>query len=151
MINETASTVIHCPAEHVYQFMSEPKNRLRYDSKLLGVRQTPEGPLRLGTKIVEVRSMLGKQGEMLTEVSELEPNQRIGYRTLQSDPINAVGAYSFESIPEGTRLTLNFVMNPAGILKWMTPFLARGMKRDIAVALENIKAILEKQQIAEAK
>lgn len=144
MINETASIVIRCPIEQVYQFMSEPKNRLRYDPKLIDVRQTPEGPLRPGTRIVEVRSMMGKQGEMVTEVSELEPNQRIGYRTLQNDPMNAGGAYEFAPVPEGTRLTLNFVMNPKGILKLITPFVARGLKRDIASGLENIRTELEK-------
>jgi uncharacterized membrane protein len=145
VINEIASIVIHCPVEQVYAFMSVPKNRLRYDPKLIDVRQTPEGPLRLGTQIVEVRSMFGKQGEMVTEVAELEPQQRIGYRTLPDDAINASGAYQFQSVPEGTRLTLNFVMNPRGILKWIVPFVARGMKQDIVAALENIKTILEKQ------
>lgn len=145
MINETASIVIHRPVEQVYQFMSEPKNRLRYDPKLIDVRHSPEGPLRPGTQIVEVRSMLGKRGEMVTEVSELEPNRRIGYRTRQDDPVNAVGAYHFESIPGGTRLTLNFALNPRGIMKLITPFLAGGLKRDIAAGLANIKAVLERQ------
>jgi hypothetical protein len=145
MINETASIVIHRPVEQVYQFMSVPKNRLRYDPKLIDVRQTPEGPLGVGTRIVEVRSMMGKRGEMVTEVSELEPYQRIGYRTRQDDPINASGGYQFHSVPEGTRLTLNFVANPKGVLKLITPLIARGLKRDIAAGLENIKAVLEKQ------
>jgi uncharacterized membrane protein len=151
MINETASIIIHCPIEQVYEFMSVPKNRLRYDPKLIDVRQMPEGPLRLGTQIVEVRRMMGKQGEMVTEVAELEPQQRIGYRTLQNDPMNAVGAYQFESVSEGTRLTLNFAVNPRGIMKLAMPFVWRGLKRDIAAGLESIKAVLEKQQAAEAK
>lgn len=145
MSNENARIIIHRPVEHVYEFMSVPKNRLRYDPKLIDVRQTPEGPLRIGTQIVEVRSMFGKRGEMVTEVVELEPNQRIGYRTLQNDPMNAVGAYQFESVPEGTRLTLNFAVSPRGIMKLAMPFVGRGLKRDIAAGLENIKAVLEKQ------
>ncbi len=150
MIKQTASIVIHCPVEQVYQFMSMPKNRPRYDSKLIDVRQTPQGALRIGTQIVEVRSLMGVRGEMVTEVSELEPQQRIGYRTLEKDPINAFGAYQFQAVSEGTRLTLNFALNPRGILKWITPLIARGMKRDIAVGLESIKAVLEKQAGMEA-
>ena len=145
MINETASIVIHRPVAQVYEFMSVPKNRLRYDPKLIDVRQTPEGVLRLGTQIVEVRSMFGKQGEMVTEVAELEPQQRIGYRTLPDDAMNASGAYHFESVPEGTRLTLNFAVNPRGMMKLAMPFVGRGMKRDIAAGLANIKAVLEKE------
>jgi uncharacterized membrane protein len=95
--------------------------------------------------------MMGKRGEMVTEVSELEPQQRIGYRTLQNDPMNASGAYQFQSVPEGMRLTLNFTMNPKGMMKLVMPFVARGLKRDIAAGLENIKAVLEKEQAAEGK
>ncbi len=145
MINETASIIIHRPIEQVYAFMSVPKNRLRYDPKLIDVRQSPEGPLLIGSQIVEVRSMMGVKGEMVTEVAELEPQQRIGYRTRESDPMNAVGAYHFEAVPEGTRLTLNFAVNPRGMMKLAMPFVGRGMKRDIAAALANIKALLEKQ------
>ena len=151
MINETASIIIHCPIEQVYEFMSVPKNRLRYDPKLIDVRQSPEGPLRIGTQIVEVRSMMGVKGEMVTEVAELEPQRRIGYRTLPTDAMNAVGAYQFEAVPEGTRLTLNFAVKPRGIMKLAIPFVGRGMKRDIAAGLENIKAVLEKQHAAEGK
>ena len=151
MINETASIIIHYPIEQVYAFMSVPKNRLRYDPKLIDVRQAPNGPLRIGSQIVEVRSMMGVRGEMVTEVAELEPNRRIGYRTLQADPMNAVGAYQFESVPEGTRLTLNFVVKPRGMIKLVLPIVGRGMKRDIAAALERIKAVLEKEHAAEAK
>jgi uncharacterized membrane protein len=145
MINEAASIVIHCSVEQVYAFMSVPKNRLRYDPKLIDVHQTPEGPLRIGTQITEVRSMMGKRGEMVTEVAELEPNQRIGYRTLQADPMNAVGAYQFDAVPEGTRLTLNFAVNPRGMMKLVMPFVGRGLRRDIAAGLANIKTVLEKE------
>lgn len=145
MINQVASIVIHRPVEQVYKFLSVPKNRLKYDPDLIDVRQTPELPMQVGTKIVEVRSMLGKKGEMVTEVSELEPNHLIGYRTLQGDPTNAFGAYQFESVPEGTRLTLNFTLDPRGIVKLVVPLIAGSMKRNIAAGLLNIKAVLETQ------
>lgn len=145
MINQVASIVIHRPVEQVYKFLSVPKNRLKYDPDLIDVRQTPEVPIRIGTRIVEVRSMLGKKGEMVTEVSELEPNRLIGYRTFQGDPTNAFGAYQFDSIPEGTRLTLNFSLDPRGIVKLVVPLIVRSMKRNIAAGLCNIKALLENQ------
>lgn len=144
MISETASIIIHRPVDQVYQFMSEPKNRLQYDPKLIAVRQTPDGPIKIGTQIVEVRSMMGKRGEMVTEVSELGLNERIGYRSLHNDPMNAAGAYHFQAVPEGTRLSLNFSLNPSGVLKLITPFIAGGLRRDIAAGLANIKAVLEK-------
>ena len=143
MMNETASIVIHCPVEEVYDFLSDPQNRLKYDLDLITIRHTPEGPLRLGTQIVESRRFMGLKGKSVTEVSELEQNQVIGYRTLKGDPTNAFGAYHFDSIPEGTQLTLNFTLAPRGLIKLVTPFIAKRLKRDIAAGLRNIKALLE--------
>ncbi len=143
MIDEVASIVIDCPVEEVYKFLTVPGNRLKYDPDLIDVRQTPAGPLGIGTKIVEERSMMGKKGEMVTEVSELEPNQLIGYRTLKEDPMNAFGFYQFDSVPEGTRLTLNFTLDPRGFMKLVVPFIAGKMKRDIGAGLRDIKAVLE--------
>ena len=145
MINEIASVIIHRPIEDVYDFMSQPKNRLVYDPDLLDVRQTPEGPLKIGTEIVEVRSMMGRKGEMVTEVSELENNRRIGYHTRKDDPMNAFGHYQFESVPEGTLLTLNFTLAPKGIMKLFVPLMAGKLKRDITKGLRSIKTVLEKK------
>ncbi|HLF89492.1 MAG TPA: SRPBCC family protein [Anaerolineales bacterium] len=144
MFNEIASVIIHRPIEDVYAFMSQPKNRLVYDPDLLDVRQTPEGPLRMGTQIVEVRSMLGRKGEMVTEVSELDPNRRIGYRSRKDDPMNAFGHYQFESAPEGTRLTLNFTLAPKGLMQLVVPLLATRLRRDIQAGVQRIKTTLEK-------
>lgn len=143
MFNEIASIIIYCPVGAVYDFLSRPSNRLRYDPQLVAVRQKPEGPLRLGTQIIEVRRLWGMTGEMVTEVSELEPSRRIGYRTRPSDPMNAFGAYHFEAIPEGTRLTLDFTLAPQGFMRLITPFITRNLKRDIANGLHNIKRTVE--------
>ena len=143
MIHEIASIDINSPVEKVFDFMSDPRNRTRYDPDLIEVRQTPQPPMVVGTRIVEVRGMLGIQREMVTEVSELEQNQLIAYRTLERDPTNAFGSYRFDSIPEGTRLTLDFTLDPKGITGLFAPLMARGLKRDIQSGLENIKAVLE--------
>lgn len=143
MIHHTASIVILCPVEQVYAFMSDPKNRMRYDPALLGVRQSPEGPLNVGTQIMEMRGSMGVKREMVTEVSVLEPNRKIGYRTLPGDSMNAYGAYEFLRVPEGTELTLDFTFDPKGLMKLAEPFIAGGLKRDIEAGLGNIKRVLE--------
>jgi hypothetical protein len=143
MFNEIASVIIHRSIEDVYTFMSQPKNRLVYDPELLEVRQSPEGPLRRGTEIVEVRSMMGKKGEMVTEVAQLEPLRVIGYRSRENAPMNAFGHYLFESVPEGTHLTLNFTFAPKGLMKLRVPMIVGKLRRDIAKGLESIKTVLE--------
>lgn len=143
MFNTIASVVIHAPVEAVYHFLSQPRNRLKYDRELLDVHHSPEGPLQLGSQIVEVRQWLGQRGKMVTEVSELKLNRRIGYRTLKGDPMNAWGAYQFDPCPEGTRLTLNFTVAPTGIVRLLASFVTRNLKQNIAAGLQNIKVVVE--------
>lgn len=129
MFSEIASIMIHRPVDVVYDFLSHPSNRLKYDPQLSAIRQTPDRPLRIGTQI--------------TEVSELEPSGTIGNRTCIGDPMNAFGAYRFEAVPEGARLTLNFAMALQGKMRLVVPFMAGGLKRSIASGLRNIMAVLE--------
>ena len=145
MMHEVASIVINCPVEEAYRFLSDPQNRLKYDPDLIAIRHTPEGLLRLGTQIVESRRFMGRKGKSVTEVSELEPNRVIGYRSPMGDPTNAFGAYHFDSVPEGTRLTLDFTLAPRGLIKLAVPFIGRRLRQDIAAGLQNIKAVLENQ------
>jgi hypothetical protein len=149
MMHEVATIVINCPVEEVYNFLSDPRNRLKYDPDLIAIHHTPDGPLHLGSRIVESRRFMGRKGTSVTEVVELEPNRAIGYRSPRGDPTNAFGTYHFDAIPEGTRLTLDFTLAPRGVFKLVTPFIAGRLKRDIATGLRNIKAVLENQQKTE--
>jgi hypothetical protein len=137
-VHEVRSTVIHCLVEQAYRFLSDPQNRLKYDPDLIAIRHTPDGPLRLGTRNVETRRFMGRKGEMVTEVAELEPDRVIGYRSPEGDPTNAFGAYHFDPVPEGTRLTLNFTAAPPGLARLVMPLIAGRLKRDIAAGLQNI-------------
>lgn len=57
MVTVIASIVINHSVEKVCEFMTDPNNRLKYDPELLDVCHSPEGPLSLGSQIVEVRKM----------------------------------------------------------------------------------------------
>jgi len=143
MIHDVASIEIDCSIDEVFNFISDARNRTKYDPDLIEVRQSPEWPVSVGTRIVEVRRAMGVTREMVTEVSDLKPNQLIGFRTLKGDPSNAFGSYHMASVPEGTRLTLDFTLDSKGLMKLAQPFIKGKLKRDTAIGLSNIKAILE--------
>lgn len=60
---------------------------------------------------------------------------------LDSKVVKIPESPEFESVPEGTRLTLN----PHGLMKLLATFTARGMERNIESGLQNIKAVRENQ------
>lgn len=146
MLKETANIVIQCPPEKVFDFISDARNRPHYDFDLIEIRVTPDGPPQVGTRIVEVRKMLGVKGESVTEVFRLEPGKVVGFRSLEGDPLNAHGTYEVTVEAGGTRLTLDFNIEPKGLVKLLIPFIGAGLKRDIAKGLRNTKGYLEKNQ-----
>lgn len=144
-MRETQTIDIARPVDEVFRFLIEPQNRLKYDTDLIAIHHSPAGPLRLGSQIVETRQFLGREGRSVTEVSELEPNRAIGYRSPKGDAVDAHGVYKFASIPDGTQLSLEFTLSPRGVVRLAMPLITRRLKRDIAVGLRNIKAIVESE------
>jgi hypothetical protein len=133
--HHVASIVIARPIEDVFTFLSDPQNRLKYDADLLEVRQTPESDMEFGMQIIEVRRVGGRVVELPTEVVE--------FRSLPEDPSNASGTYSLESVPAGTKLSLDFTTRPGGFYRLIAPLISSSLKRSIPKGLENIKAVLE--------
>ena len=58
MVSVVESIFIYCPVEQVYSFVSDPRDRTKYDPGVIEVRLTPESPVAIGTKIVEVRKFM---------------------------------------------------------------------------------------------
>ena len=143
MSQHTASIFINRPVEEVFNFISDARNRLKYDPALVDVRQTPESRVGIGTQIVEMRRMGGRSMEMPTEVVQYEPNRLIGFRSQPGDPSNASGSYTVEAVEGGTRLSLDFTTNPRGLYRLIAPLIAMGLNRSIPKGLENIKKVLE--------
>ena len=145
MSEHTASIMIKRPVEDVFAFLSDPQNRLKYDSDLIEVRQNGESPIEIGMQIVEVRRMGGRKIELTTEVIGLEVNRQISYQSQPGDPSNAFGTYTFEAVSEGTRLSLDFTTKPRGFFRLIAPLISSGLNRSIPKGLENIKKVLESE------
>ncbi len=143
--HERAEIHIGRPVAAVYAFLSDPQNRRLYDPTLREVRQSSEGPVQVGMRIGEVRSMLGQTREMVTEVIAVDPLRMISYRTLPEDPFVAYGSYFFAASQTGTRLTLDFTLAPSGLRQLIVPIMQGKLRRDIAQGLQNIKSVLESE------
>ena len=142
MINETATIVVNCPVEKAFEFISDARNRPIYDSGLIEVRQTPASPIQVGTKIVETRRFLGRKIEQIVEITDLDPNQWYGFRTV-TGPIQSEGGFRLEPEGGGTRINFEFKAAPGSFFKLAEPIVARSLKNNMDAALYDIKAALE--------
>jgi uncharacterized protein YndB with AHSA1/START domain len=114
MIKQEKSIVIRRPIEEVFDYVSDQRNTPQWQSGLVEVRRTTEGPLGVGTKHTFVRNFMGRKMEASNEYVAYEPNKLITFKTT-SGPVRLEASYLFEPTAEGTKVTGRIEMEAAGV------------------------------------
>jgi uncharacterized membrane protein len=142
MIKVETSIIVSRPIEEVFAYVSDFKNTAQWQSGVVEVRQTSEGPVGKGTQLIFVRTFLGRKLEGASEVVEHEPPTK---NTLQSTsgPLPFTVSRIFEPTPEGTKMTIVFEMQPGGVFALAEPLIARSLKRSVEADFGNLKDLLE--------
>ena len=109
-----------------------------------GIRPNLPGPVAVGTTGREVRQFLGRRMESTYEITEYEPNRKLGFKTT-SGPIPMEGGYTLESAGGGTKLDFRIQGDADGFFKLAEPLLVRMVKRQVESDFGNLKDLLEAQ------
>lgn len=137
------SVEIDLPLEEVFGFVSDPLNDPYWETALLS-GQDLGSPKGAGSKATRVRKLPGL--EATAEITEFEPDRKIGVRGT-SGPLPFEGAWTFESMGEGTRVTFVGEVGASGPSKVGEPVFARMLKEDAEANLANLKKVLEDRTI----
>jgi uncharacterized protein YndB with AHSA1/START domain len=145
------SVVIERPLEEVFAFLADPENDAQWTPVVTETRKTSEGPLGVGTRYEQSGHFLGRNFEMLFEVTEYEPNRKIGQRLITPGPLRTTGSSSVEAVSGGTQVTLTGEAQAGGFF-WLLPdrIIAFPAQRIMGVALRNLKELLETPRYAQA-
>ncbi|HEY6408713.1 MAG TPA: SRPBCC family protein [Ktedonobacteraceae bacterium] len=143
MINVEESINISRPIEEVFAYVSNFRNAVEWQSGVVEMRQTPEGPVGIGTQITFVRTFLGRKLEGISEVVEYEPPTKHTLKSTSGLPITV--SRIFEPTTEGTKVTFVLEMQPGGFFALAEPLIARMLRRDVVADIGNLKDLLESQ------
>jgi uncharacterized protein YndB with AHSA1/START domain len=147
MIRAELTAVIDRPIEDVFAFVGDQTNTPRWQSGLLEVRRTSDGPIGVGTTHTLVRTFMRRRMEADNEYVAYEPNKRIAFRTT-SGPVRLEASYLFEPAAAGTRLTSRIEMDASGLVSLAEPLIAAGLKREMKAAFRVLKGLLEDRTFA---
>jgi len=100
MIRAEQSGIIDRPIEEVFAYVGDQTNTPAWQSGLVEVRRTTEGPIGVGTKHTFVRTFLRRRLEADNEYVAYEPNKLIAFRTT-SGPVRLEASYLFEATAAG--------------------------------------------------
>lgn len=142
MIQHDVSIHLNRPVDQVFTFLADPAKQPMWQANLIEIEQLTAGPMRVGTRIREVRRLGRRPTEYQAEVTGFEPNKRFSLRVINGPQVTL--SYSFEPEEGGTRLRYQFVMRPSGMMRALAPLIIRSLRKQSSSDFEKLKDILER-------
>lgn len=129
------------PVHDVFEYVTDP-TKLREWQGTDNVEQVTAGPVDLGTRLREVRLVLGRRLESVTEVVAYEPDRRFEIRIL-SGPMPVEDRWAFEDAAGGTRVVFSTEGSARGILRLAEPLIGVVLERRRRAHHARLKQALE--------
>jgi hypothetical protein len=141
-VDVLTETVIHRPVDEVAAFAADPANAPRWYANISSVEWETPPPAAVGSRIAFVAHFLGRRIAYTYEIAELVPGSLLVMRTAQG-PFPMETAYTWEAVPDGTRMTLRNTGEPSGFGSITAPLMARAMRSANRKDLAALAALLE--------
>ncbi len=138
-----ASTVIGCPVEEVFAYVSDMAKTPEWSAELVDVAEVSPGPTGVGTTTKSTVKILGRELETTSKIVAFEPNRRF---SLEHDagPVTIHDDwFLFESVEGGTKVTHRADIEAAGFFKLAAPVAARLARGQWELNFSTLKEILE--------
>jgi hypothetical protein len=143
MINYKSDIVINRPVEQVYKLVTDVA---RYDdwTDMSGTHLVQGDALRLGSQVATTINMGPMKPAMVFQVTDLEPNRRLGLKTISKGSMEWDSNFTLEAQgPAMTRLTSSGQLRFSGLLKLLEPLMAGEVKSGEAKELVRFKELVE--------
>ena len=141
MIHHESTVHVKQPVEQVFTYLAEPQKLALWQSNLVSMEPLTAGPLHAGSRFREVRVLRGRQSKIDSEVSDFEPYRRLATRTLGQPHVTV--SYALRAENGGTRLTHEFTMETAGMMRLLEPVISRSIGKESDADLQRLKQLLE--------
>ena len=149
MLRTDTNIVINRPVDEVWTYLVEQEKAPSWAVGVRDIRFITDPPMQLGTKCSWTQTFLGKDIDAIHEVVEYEPYKLLTFKA-DSGPFPITYRYTFEPIPDGTKLTMTVEGEPGGFFKLATPLLINIAQRTMFHSLENLKDLVEAEALVHA-
>jgi len=128
-------------AEEVFEYLTDVSRLPEWQSSAESA-ELEEGELRVGARIREVRTFMGRRAASTLEVTEYEPPRRFSLRVVEG-PIRYSVEHGLEALDGRTRVTFVGRGETHGIPRLMQGTVRRAVERQFVKDLEEFKRLLE--------
>jgi uncharacterized membrane protein len=138
------SIEIKRPVEKVFAYTTDAKNWPKWQSFILEAEQTSQGPMNVGTTFKGVSRMMGRSMKWTAIATEYESNKKWG-KNITCGSMAIEEHVIYNPVKGGTTFTIVYDMKAGGLLKLLSPVMARSMRKETKKSFGNLKSILEAQ------
>ena len=119
------SIEINCPAAEVFAYVDQVDRHNEWQAQLVSTTVESKGPVRVGTRVVERRSVPGGPRDFPFEITEHDPPHTVSFRGT-GGLIRPAGTYTVEPISASkSRMSSELDLKGHGIGKLFAPLALR--------------------------
>lgn len=146
MADFQSSMIIHKPVKEVFDYLLTLENIPEIMPNVVRLEKLSEGTIGKGTKLLETRSIRGREAKAEIEITEFEPYR---YYTTKSvaGGITIIYKYFFSEIEEGTQVQFEANVGIKGLFSFFSRrALVKILKQEDGYLLQYLKEELEKKE-----
>jgi len=130
-------------AEDVFAYLDEHERHKEWQDQIVSARVESDGPIRVGTRVIETRRMPGGERDFSYEITEHDPPRRSAFRVLNG-PVRAKGVITVEPLGESrSRVTLELDFEGSGAGRLLLPVVRREARKQVPKDQQKLKQQLE--------
>ena len=131
------------PQQDVFDYLAEGTHNREWRAGVLEISRTSAADGQGATYRQVLAGPGGRRIDGDYRVTVFEPNRRLEFQ-VTAGPARPAGAFEVSADADrSTRVRFSLDLDPAGLMRLMTPMITRTMRREVA-QLDNLKAILER-------
>jgi uncharacterized protein YndB with AHSA1/START domain len=135
---------IAAPPERIWDYLIDPDKGVLWQQSMLELAKEGPGAIEKGSTYRGVIKVAGRKMPWTAEVTELEPNRRVAYKSTES-PVSFTIQHTLENLGGRTRMS---VRNESGSLgsffgKLADPIVVKLYERSLRADLDSLKTLVE--------